>query len=293
MEIFWEKIGWIKDYLYARWSFSRRLTFVVSFVFIVLLIIVCIRACVHYSVNDREGDEQLSSENVLVVVTDYSRTDYYLRGDSDVAGFQYELVEALGKSLGRKIVWKIENSLSKSYEMLDDGKADIVARNIPITTEGRKRVRFSTPILRMPIVLVQRKAEHNGGIPPVRNQLDLANMTVYVPFGSPNIMRLNNLSDEIAEPIHVKQIADYEAEQLITMVAKGVIDFAAVDLQSARIGTRDLPEIDVETKLSFVQLQAWAFNKDCDDSLLSQVDTFLVNYQKTAEYRKTRDKYFR
>ncbi len=293
MENFTEKIGWIKDYLYSKWSFSKRLAFVVTFIFVILLIIMGIRACVHYSVNDTESDERQNREDVLVVVTDYSRTDYFLRGDSDVAGFQYELVEALGKSLNRKIVWKIENSLNKSYEMLDDGKVDFVARNIPITTEGRKQVRFSTPILKMPIVLVQRKAEYNGGIPPVRNQLDLANMTVYVPFGSPNIMRLNNLSDEIAEPIHVKQIADYESEQLITMVAKGVIDFAAVDLQSARIGTRDLPEIDVETKLSFVQLQAWAFNKDCDDSFLSQVDTFLVNYQKTNEYRKMRDKYFR
>jgi len=294
MDEFLEKIGWIKDYFRTRWSFAKRLAYLLTFFASFILLIVGVRLCSSMSESDAEKEREAKERiSTLVIVTDYSQSDYYLSGDSLISGFQYELAEALGDSLNKKIQWKIENSLDKSIELLEDGDADIIARNIPITTEGRKRLNFSVPILKMPIVLVQRKEEYNGGIMPIRNQLDLANVTVYVPYNSPNILRLNNLSDEIAEPIHVKQIADYEAEQLIMMVAKGDIDYAAVDLQSARRGSRDLKEIDIETKLSFVQLQAWALSKDCDDGLLAQVDSFLVRYQKTEDYRKMRDKFFR
>ena len=46
------------------------------------------------------------------------------------------------------------------------------------------------------------------------------------------------------------------------MVAKGDIDYAVCDQQIARVSKGNLPEIDIDTDISFTQLQSWAVRKD-------------------------------
>ena len=65
-------------------------------------------------------------------------------------------------------------SLAKSFEELSDNKCDVIARNIPITSEMRENYLFTEPIVLNKQVLVQRTAEANNGQAPIRNQLDLA-----------------------------------------------------------------------------------------------------------------------
>lgn len=54
----------------------------------------------------------------------------------------------------------------------------------------------------------------------------------------------------------------YSSEQLAIMVAKGDIDYAVCDQQIARVSKGNLPEIDIDTDISFTQLQSWAVRKD-------------------------------
>lgn len=243
-----------------------------------------------------KGDElrdfrQINKKGELRVVTDYSSLSYFIAGDT-VMGFQYEIVNKLCKKLKLNPVWVVENSLDRSIDMLNAGKVDVIARNIPITSELRKKLAFSEPIIQLPQVLVQRKAEFNNGIEPIRNQLLLAGKKVYVPENSPNILRLKNLADEIADTIIVKQIPHYESEQLMMMVANGDIDFAVCDLQVAKRNTLLMPQLDISTAVSFPQLQAWAMRPDAK-ALQEEVNGFLHKFLQTKAFRDIYRRYFK
>jgi len=212
-------------------------------------------------------------------------------GDS-VRGFQYELIEVLCDSLGVRAEWIIENSLDKNKQDLSKGNVDLIARNIPVTTALREQLAFSHPIIHTKQLLVQRKSEYNNGIEPLRNQLLLAKKKVYVPSNSPSLLRLKNLESEIADTIYIQEMPNYEAEQLIMMVAKGDIDFAVCDAQVARINATLMPEIDIQTAISFTQMQSWAMRPSSTE-LQAKVDSFLVHFLETKAYRDIYRKYYK
>ncbi|MDR1679590.1 MAG: transporter substrate-binding domain-containing protein [Prevotellaceae bacterium] len=243
------------------------------------------------SQNGLRDYQQIARKGVLRVATDYSSTDYFITGDT-VAGFQYELINALCDSLHLRPEWRIENSLEQNIRDLEAGKIDIIARNIPVNLNLRERLLFSSSIIQIPQVLVQRKAEYNNGKQPIRNQLLLGGETVVVPQNSPNILRLRNLSNEIADTICVQEKPQYEEEQLMILVAKGDIDYTVSNRQTAQQNAPHLPELDIATAISFTQMQAWAM-RPSSPVLKEKIDSFLINFLQTKDYRDIYRKYYK
>ena len=102
-------------------------------------------------------------------------------------------------------------------------------------------------------MLVQRKpvSEHDSLF--VKNQLDLAGRTLHVVKGSPSILRIRNLGNEIGDTIYTNEVEKYGSEQLIAMVAHGDIDYAVCDESIARAAADSLPQLDISTDISFTQ----------------------------------------
>ena len=163
---------------------------------------------------------EIKEEGILRMITEYNQSGYFVSGDT-VQGFQYELSQAIAKLSGLEVQTHLEMSLAKSFEELSDNKCDVIARNIPITSEMRENYLFTEPIVLNKQVLVQRTAEANNGQAPIRNQLDLAQKTLYIPKDSPALLRLQNLGHEIGDTIYVVEDELYSTEQLMIMVAKG------------------------------------------------------------------------
>jgi membrane-bound lytic murein transglycosylase MltF len=196
----------------------------------------------------------------LNIVTEYNSVDYYVSGDS-IAGIQYNLCQYIEKCSGLKIEIFLENNLENCIQKLENNTYDIIALNIPITNEGKKELAFTIPITQNKQVLIQRKPKTEKDT-LIRNQIDLAYKTIYISKNSPCILRLHNLSEEIAEPIYTKEIEEYSQEQLMYMVAYQEIDYAVVDKGIAVKNEKLFPEIDMKTDISFTQLQAWAVRQN-------------------------------
>ena len=88
---------------------------------------------------------------------------------------------------------------------------------------------------------MQRKANGENDSLYIRNQLDLAQKTLHVVKGSPSILRIQNLGNEIGDTIYIKEIEKYGSEQLISLVAHGDIDYAVCDESIARAVADSLP----------------------------------------------------
>ncbi|MDR0573233.1 MAG: transporter substrate-binding domain-containing protein [Tannerella sp.] len=233
---------------------------------------------------------EIRSEGTLRIVTEYNQSGYFVLGDT-IGGFQYELCQAISKISGLEVQIFLEMSLSESFMGLKKQEYDIIACNIPVTSEIKENYLFTDPVVFNKQVLIQRTTEANDSIPPVRNQLELARKTLYIPANSPALLRIQNLQHEIGDTIYIVEENRYSSEQLIIMVAKGDIDYAVCDLQIATIAKKQFPEIDIDTDISFTQLQSWAVRKE-SVILLDSLNRWFQEIHNNGAYNDIYKRYY-
>lgn len=274
-------------------TYRKRLYFYLLLLIVAIAVMLLLRMGItdsrRVSLSSRDYNEIMASGE-LNVVTDYNSIGLYVSGDT-LQGFQREMVLALEKEWGIKVNLFLENSLDENLEGLRTMRYDLVARNIPVNIELKDSFAFTSPIMLNKQVLVQRKPEYNDSIEPIRQHLDLAKRTIHVSGESPAILRLNNLSHEIGDTIFIVEDRTYETEQLVMMVASGDIDFTVCDEKMAMRLAERLPEIDIETDISFTQLESWAVRKD-SPVLLDSLNSWLGWFKATAAFRRICQEYY-
>ena len=174
---------------------------------------------------------EIVADGTLLAATEYNSISFYVDGDT-LSGFHYELIEAFARDHGLKVAITPEMSFNERLEGLADGKFDVIAYGILLLT---------SPIVLNRQVLVQRKPASPDDSLFIKSQLDLAGKTLNVVKGSPSILRIRNLGNEIGDTIYIKEIEKYGSEQLIALVAHGDIDYAVCDESIARAAADSLP----------------------------------------------------
>lgn len=232
----------------------------------------------------------IAKEGVLRVATEYNSISFYVDGDT-VSGFHYELIEAFARDKGLKAEINPLMSFEERLKGLGEGQYDVIAYGILATSELKDSLLLTSPIVLNKQVLVQRKENPENDSLYIRSQLDLARRTLHVVKGSPSILRIQNLGDEIGDTIYIQEIEKYGDEQLMAMVAHGDIDYAVCDESIAEAVADSLPQIDINTAISFTQFYSWAVSKQ-SPALLDSLNTWLDKYRKEEEYRKIYKKYY-
>ena len=233
---------------------------------------------------------EIYNEGILRVVTEYNPTGYFVDGDT-ILGFQYELCQAIARISGLEVQMQLEMTLDKSFDLLNQQTVDIIARNISITTEVKEHYLFTDPIILNRQVLVQRTAEANQGIKPIRNQLHLGKKELHLPKNSPALLRIRNLEHEIGDTIYTHEDELYSDEQLIILVAKGDIDYAVCNQQNAEQLLSQYPEIDIQTDISFTQLESWVMRND-SPILRDSLNHWLEQLKANGTYKKIYNQYY-
>jgi membrane-bound lytic murein transglycosylase MltF len=270
--------------------FSRK---ILTLYIVLLALIIVIMGGLLYALSQKSSPRDLReirAEGVLRIVTEYDQAGYYV-SENQIEGFHYELSKAIARLSGLEVFIYLDMSLEESFEGLLSNHYDIVARNIPVTSELKEHYAFTDPIILSRQVLVQRTKEHNNGTEPLRNHLDLAEKTLYIPKGSPALLRLHNLQHEIGDTIYVVEEPLNAAEQLIDMVAEGDIEYAICDLQIALASQKQHPEIDIKTDISFTQLQSWAIRKD-SPTLLDSLNHWLHTIRESGQFDTIMQQYY-
>lgn len=232
----------------------------------------------------------IAKEGTLRVATEYNSISFYVDGDT-VSGFHYELIEAFARDKGLKVEVNPLMSFEERLKGLSEGQYDVIAYGILATSELKDSLLLTSPIVLNKQVLVQRKGNSENDSLYIRSQLDLALRTLHVVKGSPSILRIRNLGNEIGDTIYIQEIEKYGDEQLIALVAHGDIDYAVCDESIAEAAADSLPQIDINTAISFTQFYSWAVSKQ-SPALLDSLNTWLDKFQKEKEYRKIYQKYY-
>lgn len=262
----------------------------VSLLCAVLLTMMRLYRPLHSSQFPTRDYPDIASEGILRIITEYDQLGYYVSGDT-IQGFQYELSQALSQLTGLEVQIQLEMNLSKSYEALATGRCDVIARNLPVTTQLRDTFLFTDPIVLNKQVLVQRRRSAGDSL-LIRNQLDLAGKTLYIPQDSPALFRIRNLEQEIGDTIYIIEDRNYSSEQLMIMVERGDIDYAVCDQQIAKKLQKSLTQVDIETDISFTQLHSWAIRKD-SPILLDSLNSWLQQLKQSGLYSKIYNRYYK
>ena len=212
--------------------------------------------------------EKIKKRGKIVALTGYNAYSYFIY-KGRAMGYDYDLLKQFAEHLHLKLRIIIERDIHKMFDMLNEGKGDLIAFNLTVTKERTKQVAFTHANHTTRQVLVQRKPKnwrkmklHNIEKRLIRSTLDLEGKTIYVESGSSYISRLKHLSDEIGSDINIVE-ADPNAttEDLIKMVAYGKIDYTVADENVAKLNQSFYTNIDVKTPISFPQKIAWAVRK--------------------------------
>ena len=261
-------------------------------VIIVLALLFCFRRCDNQQKQPLPPHDyaDIIREGVLRVATEYNSISFYVDGDT-VAGFNYELIQAVGRDKGLRVDISPYMSFEDRLRGLSEDRYDVIAYGILATSKLKDSLLLTSPIVLNKQVLVQRKATVENDSLYIRSQLDLAQKTLHVIKGSPSILRIQNLGNEIGDTIYIKEIEKYGPEQLISLVAHGDIDYAVCDESIAQAAADSLPQIDINTAISFTQFYSWAVSKQ-SPVLLDSLNAWLDRFQKEEEYQKIYKKYY-
>lgn len=233
---------------------------------------------------------EIAESGVLRAVTEYNSISFHADGDT-LGGFHYELLNAFAQSKGLKAEVTPDMSFNNRMEGTWAGKYDLLANSTLVTSESKDSLLFTRPILLNRQILVQRKAENEkDSTYYIHSQLELARKTLSVAKGSPAILRIHNLSNEIGDTIYINEIEKYGPEQLLALVAYGDIDYAVCDESIARASLSDFPQLDIETAISFTQFYSWGVSKH-SPALLDSLNAWLDSYLKSPEFKALKKKY--
>lgn len=198
--------------------------------------------------------------DTLKVVTLYSPMSYFIyRGEP--MGYDYTLVDSLARQKGMVLDLKVARSLSAAVGMLDSGKVDLIAYEVPITEHYQQYVVPCGPENITSQVLVQPKVK---GSAPITDITELVGRDVYVEKDSKYLRRMEHINDELGGGINIHEV-DLDSlitEDLIQMVSDGKIPLTVVDSDIARLNRTYYPDLDIDLPLSFEQRSAWAVAPD-------------------------------
>ena len=225
------------------------------------LLIGCLLAC-HSGSNHSEetGEEndlpQIIDRGELVVLTVNGSTSYFnYRGEP--MGFQYELAQQFAASLGVKLKLKVVKNTEELVRQLLNGEGDLIAYNLPVTNALKDSVIYCGEANITHQVVVQRK-----GKDALKNVTQLVGKEVYVQPGKYQ-ERLINLDKELGGGIQIHTIAadSISAEELISWVAEGKIDYTVSTDELAKINRTYYPNLNIGLAISFDQRASWAVRK--------------------------------
>ncbi len=243
--------------------------------------------------------QQIRERDTLIAITGFNAYSYFIyRGQP--MGYEYELLNLYAKHLGVYLKIKVLRDIDQMFTTLLEGKGDLIAYNLTVTSKRRSIVAFTEQLNTTRQVLVQRRpfGWEKMTLDKIKKHLinspiDLVGKEVWAPQGSAYIARLKHLSEEIGGDIFIKIAPPgTTTEDLIRQVSEGKIDFAVADENIAQLNQAYYRNIDYSVPLSLPQQIAWAVRKTSVD-LLRDLNNWISAEKRKIEYYVIYDRYYK
>ncbi|SFJ79405.1 membrane-bound lytic murein transglycosylase MltF [Methylophaga sulfidovorans] len=230
--------------------------------------------------------DQIKERGELRVLSRYSLTSYYVKGNDALAGFEYELAERFADRLGVKLKIIVPENLGTMLHMIEEGRADIAAAGLTVTEQRKELLRFG-PVYHE---VTQQLVYKHGNKRP-KDITDIVNGTLEVVADSSHVEQLQALQQEIPE-LTWRENKELDSRGLLELVQLELIDYTIVDSNEMSANQSLFPELRVAFDISDPQPLAWAMAPTDDESLYLEVVDFFHDIEASGELDKLIEKYY-
>lgn len=243
--------------------------------------------------------DEIKQRGTLRVILEYNSISYFIYKGQRL-GFEYELMQNLAKTLGVKLELVITKSSEDPYNLLNEGKGDIIANGLLQNEKIKQQVALTQSYRSIDQVIVQRKATISNfkkDTANIQNSFlhtadDLANKTVYVADNSIYYNQLRALSDSNGINIDVRILPDDRGtDDIIEAVANKEINYTIANKDVALVNQSYFDNLDVSTVIGKPQQLHWAVRKNSPE-LLSILNNWIKDFEHEKLYSSLYFKYF-
>lgn len=228
--------------------------------------------------------DEIKKRGFIRAIVDNSSTSYYIyRGRR--MGYEFELLKNLASTLGVRLHLIIKSDIREAFNLLNKGKADIIAMNFAISEDRKKFANFTAPLGSMGTVLVQQKSSNT-----LTQPVELEDKTVFIQKDAIFKSQLCSLQRNLG--ISFKIIEEKgDSDYFINRVVKDEIDYTVVDKVVALVNSTYYPDLDINMEISPKEDVAWAIRKN-SPFLEEEINKWIKSKDKTGYIRTLYAKYF-
>lgn len=209
---------------------------------------------------------------------------YYQNGE--LKGLEYELLKRFAEKNNLELNVVLANSFGELFEMLEQGKGDVVSASIPSTLKLNENFSKTNAYLYSNPTIVGRKSNND-----IIDISELRNRTIVLSPESPYKNFFNNLKQNSNINFNLKVVDEpVNTETLLFMVSLGVYDLTVIPSHtvkaelSRQINLYPILNISEPSKLVWV-------TRNEDNRLTDELNNFIKsNYRKT-EFNSLKEKY--
>ncbi len=253
-----------------------------------LLLVFLVAACTPPE-DQAKQKAALANNHELIFVTHNSPTTYYINGDNQFAGIEYDLATLFVNEYAPEyqIKFLLVNSISDVIPALLKGKANIAAANLSVTHLRQQLVQFSKPYQE-----TQQQLIYNNELDEKPKDLaSIADKKIAVPEGTSFAERLGQIQKQ-QPTLHWQTIKQTNSESLLDEVASGVLDFTVADSHLVAVMQNYYPNLAVGMPIGKPDNIAWALPKNADPQLVKKVNAFFDKIRKDGTLRNLIDRYY-
>ena len=197
--------------------------------------------------------EAIRARGSVKVIMRNNGTCYY-EGAHGSEGFEYELVKAFAAHIAVDPVILLRDSESEMVTDLVDADADLIAANFIAADDLRPHLTYGPEYGNIQLMIVGKK---NGPMP--KTVSDLVGQPVWVMAGGFHEKRLNTLKKTYPQ-LSWMSISDYESEELLEMVWKGIIPLTVADSNTLSLNRKYYPDLIIHFPMDEGQQFAWVIH---------------------------------
>lgn len=230
----------------------------------------------------------------LIAVTHNNTTGYFIYKGLPM-GMHYDMLKALTKELNVELELIVEDDLEKGLELINSGKADILAADLTYTKPRTEHIDFTLPIGYNKQVIVQRKKGYGKKAKKgvfLKRVLDLDGRKIYVQKGTIFVSELKHVEQITGSTFEIIEDSSRTQEELVLMVSSGQIDYTACDARVAMANQSFVGNLDYHLALTIDQKLCWAITPQAD-SLKYITNDWLKTYTKSTRFAVLNRKYFK
>ncbi len=228
-------------------------------------------------------------ENVITFVTLNSPSTYYIDSDKEYAGLEYELAQEFVKFLetGKEVNFIVADSIEEVIATIINGKADIAASDLTVTSARKQLINFSIPYqdIQQQVIYNRKKTRK-----PAKSVEGLVDAETVVPASSSFVERLRKYQRDVPALNWIGQEGTH-SETLLEEVAKGNIQYTIADNHLVSVLKNYFPNLRVAFPLGNPEKIAWGFSKTSDPALLLQANAFFSAIKHSGKLRNLIDRY--